>query len=99
MAQNSYLVFIAERDCQLVIDHDINSPDTLREAIFKEELDDANYDKIPDDLHSYSIEANDRRDALMYGLYEAFRDEVKSEGAIWAVISREDKEAFEDERR
>jgi len=89
--QNSYIVFVAEADSDIVIDCDVDSPDTLREAILEGELNDANYDKHPEGLHSYSVEAHDKRDALMYGLYEAFRDEVPSVGSIWTVMGHSDR--------
>ena len=88
---SSYIVFVAEANCDLVIDCDVKCPDTLREAILEDELNDANYDKHPEGLWSMSVEAHDKREALMYGLYEAFRDEVPSVGAIWTVLGHSDR--------
>ncbi len=88
---NSYIVFVAEANSDIVIDCDVKCPDTLREAILEDELNDANYDKQPDGLWSVSVEANDEREALLYGLFEAFRDEVPSVGAIWTVLGHSDR--------
>lgn len=85
--ETSYIVFVVEGDCCTAIEESLDSPYELLSYIVNNELHDANYDKHFDGLHSFSVEAVNKRMALIYGLAEAFKCEVPSEGSIWCVLT------------
>lgn len=93
MAENSYVVFIAEYECDIWDEsHSTDySPDVLHDLVVKNDYIDTNYDSVPDRLHSYSIEARDGREAISFALSQAFMDEVPSQGSIWCAVNTSER--------
>lgn len=89
MTQNSYVVFIAEYECEIWDESPSTtySPDILRELVVQNDYIDTNYDRVPDGLHSYAIEASDSHEAISLALSSAFVDEVPSQGSIWCAVN------------